>query len=236
MTASPVNAASIFSALDEAPMTWRHYAYWLAASGGAFLDGFSVSGLGVALPLLKRDFPISPLFVGLIGSALVLGAVAGSALGGIGADRFGRKRVFIADMAIIALACFIGAVGAERPRHPAVAVPAWRWRRHRFSDERRLCVGAHAARDAQQNDGRDDRPAIGRHGGGGSRRPRFIEAAAVNRRLAAAVRRQRRDRVAFLICAPMGAGKRALAGRRRDGSAKRRRCSGHYRSSSARRL
>ena len=39
----------------------------------------------------------------------MLGAVAGSALGGIGADRFGRKRVFIADMAIIALACFIGA-------------------------------------------------------------------------------------------------------------------------------
>ncbi|RNJ48758.1 MFS transporter [Methylocystis hirsuta] len=109
MTASPSNAASVFSALDEAPMTWRHYAYWLAASGGAFLDGFSVSALGVALPLLKRDFPISPLFVGLIGSALVLGAVAGSALGGVGADRFGRKRVFIADMAIIALACFIGA-------------------------------------------------------------------------------------------------------------------------------
>ena len=109
MTAARSHAASVFAALDEAPMTWRHYAYWLAASGGAFLDGFSVSGLGLALPLLKRDFPISPLFVGLIGSALVLGAVVGSALGGVGADRFGRKRVFIADMAIIALACFIGA-------------------------------------------------------------------------------------------------------------------------------
>lgn len=109
MTAPPSHAASVFSALDEAPMTWRHYAYWLAASGGAFLDGFSVSGLGVALPLLKRDFPISPLFVGLIGAALVLGAVLGSALGGVGADRFGRKRTFIADMAIIAIACFIGA-------------------------------------------------------------------------------------------------------------------------------
>ncbi len=110
MTAVSARAASVFSALDEAPMTWRHYAYWLAASGGAFLDGFSVSALGVALPLLKRDFPIGPLFVGLIGTALVLGAVLGSALGGIGADRFGRKRIFIADMAIIVLACCIGAL------------------------------------------------------------------------------------------------------------------------------
>lgn len=109
VTASPAAAASVFSALDEAPMTWRHYAYWFAASGGAFLDGFSVSGLGVALPLLKSEFAIRPLFVGLIGSALVLGAVVGAAIGGLSADRYGRKRTFIADMAIIALAFLIGA-------------------------------------------------------------------------------------------------------------------------------
>ena len=91
-------------------MTWRHYAYWFAASGGALLDGFSVVALGVALPLLKRDFAISPMLVGLIGSALVLGAVAGAALGGVAADRFGRKRVFIADMTIIGIASLIGAI------------------------------------------------------------------------------------------------------------------------------
>ena len=81
-------------------MTWRHYAFWLMASGGALLDGFSVVSLGIALPLLKRDFVISPLLVGLIGSALVLGAVAGAAFGGVAADRFGRKRVFLADLII----------------------------------------------------------------------------------------------------------------------------------------
>jgi len=105
----PLPAASVFEALDNAPMTWRHYAYWFIASGGALLDGFLVVALGVALPLLKRDFVITPLLVGLIGSALVLGAVAGAALGGVAADRFGRKRVFIADMIIIGIAGLIAA-------------------------------------------------------------------------------------------------------------------------------
>ena len=106
---TPPAASSVFAALDNARMTWRHYAFWLIASGGALLDGFSVVALGIALPLLKRDFVIGPLLVGLIGSALVLGAVAGAALGGVAADRFGRKRVFIADMIIIGIAGLIGA-------------------------------------------------------------------------------------------------------------------------------
>jgi putative MFS transporter len=66
---------SVFARLDEAPMTPLHYFYWLLASGGTLLDGFSVVALGIALPLLKHDMTITPVLVGLIGSALVLGAV-----------------------------------------------------------------------------------------------------------------------------------------------------------------
>ena len=77
--------ASVFAVLDDAPMTPAHYGYWLLASGGTLLDGFSVVSLGIALPLLTRDFKISPAMVGLIGSALVLGAVLGAAVGGVAA-------------------------------------------------------------------------------------------------------------------------------------------------------
>jgi MFS family permease len=94
--------ASVFGALDDTPMTAAHYLYWLLASGGTLLDGFSVVSLGISLPLLRRDFAIAPTMLGLIGSALVLGAVLGAALGGVLADRIGRKRAFLADMAILA--------------------------------------------------------------------------------------------------------------------------------------
>ena len=89
---------SVFGQLDEAPMTPVRYYYWLLASGGTLLDGFSVASLGIAIPLLKRDLMMSPVLVGFIGSALVVGAVLGAALGGVAADRIGRKRTFVADM------------------------------------------------------------------------------------------------------------------------------------------
>src|SRR5215472_5654419 len=73
--------ASVFGLLDEAPMTTLHY-YWLLASGGTLLDGFSVVSLGIAIPLLKQEMTVTPVLVGLIGSALVLG-VLGAMLGGI---------------------------------------------------------------------------------------------------------------------------------------------------------
>jgi MFS transporter, putative metabolite transport protein len=94
--------ASVFAVLDSAPMTPAHYAYWLVASGGTLLDGFSVVSLGIALPLLKRDFSVSATMVGLLGSALVFGAVLGAMLGGIAADRIGRKHAFVLDMAVLA--------------------------------------------------------------------------------------------------------------------------------------
>src|SRR5262245_27169923 len=94
-------AAPHFAVLDHAPMGPRQYAIWLLASGGTLLDGFSIFSLGVAMPLLTSRFDLGPLMVGLIGSALVLGAAIGAAFGGPAADRFGRKPLLILDMAIL---------------------------------------------------------------------------------------------------------------------------------------
>jgi MFS family permease len=90
-----------FTVLDRAPMGPRQYAIWLLASGGTLLDGFSIFSLGVAMPLLTSRFDLGPLMIGLIGSALVLGAAFGAALGGPAADRFGRKPLLLLDMAIL---------------------------------------------------------------------------------------------------------------------------------------
>ena len=74
----------------------------MLSTGGTLLDGFALFALGVAIPLIIPEFHITPETVGLIGSALVLGAVFGAGIGGRLADRLGRKRLMLADMIIIA--------------------------------------------------------------------------------------------------------------------------------------
>ncbi|HVI11952.1 MAG TPA: MFS transporter [Pseudolabrys sp.] len=86
------------------------YWNWLLASGGTLIDGLSIFSLGVAMPLITSRFSLSALMVGLIGSALVLGAVFGAVIGGPAADRFGRKPAFLIDMTIITVGALISAL------------------------------------------------------------------------------------------------------------------------------
>jgi MFS family permease len=88
--------------LDGSPLRSLQRWLWVLSTGGTLLDGFVLFALGVAMPLIVPEFHIAPDVVGLIGSALVLGAVLGAGIGGRLADRLGRKRLMLADMIIIA--------------------------------------------------------------------------------------------------------------------------------------
>jgi MFS transporter, putative metabolite transport protein len=101
--------------LESASMGRQEYWMWFLASGGTLLDGLSIFALGVAMPLITSRFALSALMVGLVGSALVLGAVFGALVGGPGADRFGRKPAFLVDMTLVAVGALITAL-ADAPQ------------------------------------------------------------------------------------------------------------------------
>lgn len=96
--------AQIITLLDGAPLHLPHYVAWGLSSGGTLLDGLSVFMLGMAIPLLGVDLGLTPLQTGLLGAALVAGAIAGAGVGGRMADRLGRKSVFLLDMLLLAAA------------------------------------------------------------------------------------------------------------------------------------
>ena len=78
----------------------------LSALGG-MLFGYDTGVISGAILFIRQDFALSDFTVGLVVSAVLIGAVIGAAIGGDVSDHFGRRKVIIAAAVIFAL----GAVG-----------------------------------------------------------------------------------------------------------------------------
>jgi putative MFS transporter len=70
---------------------------------GLFFDAFDSTILSVALPKLASEWKITPVQVGLLGSAGFIGMLIGAILFGIIADVIGRRKVFQITLLIYAL-------------------------------------------------------------------------------------------------------------------------------------
>lgn len=66
----------------------------------ALFEGFDVQAAGLAAPQLTQALGLTPQQIGLFFTASTLGMIAGAALGGRLADRFGRHRVLLPALAL----------------------------------------------------------------------------------------------------------------------------------------
>jgi MFS family permease len=104
---------TITTAPDELPadttgnrLSGQLWAILLVLCGTVFLEGLDVSMMGVALPSIRADLGMSTSSLQWVVSAYVLGYGGFVLLGGRAADLLGRRRMFLA-----ALAVFIGFSG-----------------------------------------------------------------------------------------------------------------------------
>lgn len=96
--------------VPAAPMTAMQWRIWSLAAAGKFFEGLVVFMTGVALPLMGAEFGMTPLQHGLVSAATLFGILVGAlALGGL-ADQFGRKPMFVFEMALFIL--FLGLLAA----------------------------------------------------------------------------------------------------------------------------
>jgi MFS family permease len=95
--------SELLDLVGTAPLGERHRWFWALSVGGTLLAGFSMYVLGVSVPLLRDGLRLDPAAIGLVGAALMLGGVVGSAVGGPAADRFGRRALMLLDMALVFL-------------------------------------------------------------------------------------------------------------------------------------
>jgi MFS transporter, putative metabolite transport protein len=91
------------TAVPYAPMTNMQWLIWGLAAAGKFFEGMVVFMTGVALPLMTKEFGLGATGKGVVASASLFGILIGAtALGGL-ADRYGRKEMFIVEMALFAV-------------------------------------------------------------------------------------------------------------------------------------
>ena len=90
-------------AYDEAPATRFHALVAVVSAGGQFSDGYALGTIGIALSLARGSLHLDALWLGLLGSASLLGLFFGSLLLGPLADRVGRRPLFVPTMAVFAV-------------------------------------------------------------------------------------------------------------------------------------
>ena len=104
-TADPPDTAE---ADAGARWTAREWGALIVLCGALFLDALDVSMMGVALPSIREDLGLSTRSLQWVVSGYVLGYGGFLLLGGRAADLLGRRRMFLAALAVFTVASGLG--------------------------------------------------------------------------------------------------------------------------------
>jgi putative MFS transporter len=102
--------SQIESYLDELSFRRAHLRLMLCAGLGVFLDGYDSAMMAVAIIFIAASWHLAPASLGLVAASVLLGAMAGSAVGGRCADLYGRKWLYLIDIATFFLAAILSAL------------------------------------------------------------------------------------------------------------------------------
>lgn len=99
----------------SAPLTRMQLRLWWLAAAGKFFEGLVIFLTGVAVPIISAAFGLSGIEVGVLTSAPLAGILLGATLLGGLADTFGRRTIFIVEMAIFTVFLLLIAIAPNFP-------------------------------------------------------------------------------------------------------------------------
>lgn len=100
----------ILERLENLPVGSFHYKLLVVTGLGWLFDSMDTGLISFVLPILAKDWGLTPEQVGWIGSIGLIGMALGAVLAGTVADRFGRKNVFAATVILYSVATGLCAV------------------------------------------------------------------------------------------------------------------------------
>ncbi|GAA3731530.1 MFS transporter [Streptomyces tremellae] len=89
---------TLSESLDNQELTRFRRKVTALSSAGMFLDGFDLTVIAVALPLLEKQWHISGWVVGLTSSSALIGMFVGAVVLGRLTDKIGRRKVYAFDL------------------------------------------------------------------------------------------------------------------------------------------
>ena len=87
-----------FEGLDSPHVRRFQRRVTVLSAGGTFLDGFDLTVIAVALPLINDQWGLTALEKSLVVSSAIIGSLLGASLLGNLTDRFGRKAMYVIDL------------------------------------------------------------------------------------------------------------------------------------------
>ena len=113
--AEAATSQSIAARLDRLPITRTHRAMVAIAGIGTFFDLFDIFLAGVLGTVLTSRFHLDRLSLPLVLSSGFLGMFLGALVMGVMADRLGRRRAFLLNLAIYSSFTLLGAFATTAP-------------------------------------------------------------------------------------------------------------------------
>ena len=100
----------ILERLEQLPVGSFHYKLLVVTGLGWLFDSMDTGLISFVLPVLAKEWGLSPEQVGWIGSVGLIGMALGAVLAGTIADKFGRKNVFAATVILYSVSTGLCAV------------------------------------------------------------------------------------------------------------------------------
>jgi PHS family inorganic phosphate transporter-like MFS transporter len=97
----------VLAQMDASHVTRQHWKIMFISGMGFFTDAYDLFIIGVVMSILKDEWHLTPVAIGLVTSTALLASAIGAVQFGRIADMLGRKRIYGYEVLVLAVGAIV---------------------------------------------------------------------------------------------------------------------------------